>query len=563
MHNSLDVVCVPGWSDSAALQAIAWARRAGKRVVVMSDSQAVDFPRTWWREAIKSRLVRACDAALVAGRLHRDYVASLGMPADRVFLGYDAVDNAHFERGAAEARAEGATARARLGLPGRYLLASARFIPKKNLPRMIEAYAAARAGLADPPDLVLLGDGPERPAVEAAIARTGTGSCVHLPGFRSYDLLPAFYGLADGFVHVSTSEQWGLVVNEAAAAGLPLVVSRPCGATSELVRDGENGFVVDPDSVDDIAHALRRLMGLPPEARAAMGEASRRIVADWGPERFASGLMAACEAARAQPARDLMPWDAALIAMLSRRTQGRGVTTDFGGSVALVIMSLSRAAGGVVVPVRAIAERARARGGRAHAYGLSDSALAEDAPLWGNTPIAAVEPMLSRPFALAPALDRALRASDHDLLHLHGLWDYPSIAVSNWRARTGRPVMISPHGMLDPWALRNSAWKKKLALALYERRNLEGAACLHALTESEAASIRALGLSNPVALIPNGVDLPPPDSSRPRPAVLGNDDRAVMLFLGRLHPKKGLRETLLAWARLKHRAPATAARWRL
>jgi glycosyltransferase involved in cell wall biosynthesis len=317
-----DIVVVAGWTTTEALSAIIWARRNGSRVIVMSASQAVDAKRSSLREAVKSRVVRTCDAALVAGRRQRDYIVSLGMPQERVFLGYDAVDNGHFERGAAAARAKTAAIRQSYGLPKRYLLASGRFIPKKNLPRLIEAYACAIAGLDGPPDLVLLGDGPERGVVEEAINRADVAKRVHLLGFRSYSLLPELYGLADGFVHVSTSEQWGLVINEAAAAGLPLVVSKPCGAASELLCEGENGFLVDPWSANDIAGALRRLITLSADERARMGEASQRIVANWGPERFANGFMAACDAALACPPRPLALWDEILLRALASREVG-------------------------------------------------------------------------------------------------------------------------------------------------------------------------------------------------------------------------------------------------
>jgi glycosyltransferase involved in cell wall biosynthesis len=263
--------------------------------------------------------VGACDAALVAGERHREYVVALGIPEQRTFLGFDAVDNAHFQCGAAAARADAAALRARHALPERYLLASARFVAKKNLPRLIEAYARAIAGLDKAPDLVLLGDGPERPDVESAIDRAGVIGRVHLPGFKSYELLPVFYGLAEAFVHVSTTEQWGLVINEAAASGLPLIVSRACGATGELLRQDVNGFVVDARDTTSISFALHRMITLIPEARAAMGDASRVIVADWGPARFADGFAAACEAALAQPRRRLAPWDGALLRVLARR----------------------------------------------------------------------------------------------------------------------------------------------------------------------------------------------------------------------------------------------------
>lgn len=314
-----DVVVIAGWATAQCYAAIFWAKCNRKKLVVMSESQHSDAARSLLREQVKSRIVRTCDTALVGGRLHRDYMVSLGMPGENVFVGYDTVDNRHFVTGAAKARAEGELERRRLGLPARYLLASSRFIPKKNLPRLIQAYAKSINGMSDAPDLVLLGDGPERGSVETAILENDITDRVHLMGFRSYDLLPSYYGLAEGFVHVSTAEQWGLVINEAAAAGLPLVVSAPCGATPELVHEGKNGWVVDPLNVQDMARALSLLIALSPSERAKMGECSRQIVAEWGPERFAEGLSAACKLAHLLPPRHLMPWDELLIRFLSKR----------------------------------------------------------------------------------------------------------------------------------------------------------------------------------------------------------------------------------------------------
>lgn len=152
---------------------------------------------------------------------------------------------------------------------------------------------------------------------------------------------------------------------------------------------------------------------------------------------------------------------------------------------------------------------------------------------------------------LAPALDRVLASRELDVLHQHGLWQYPSIAASRWRKRTGRPVVISPHGMLDPRALNNSSWKKRLARVLFEDRNLSGAACLHALNHEELRAFRDLGLRNPVAVVPTGVYLRSAEGPPPDPDFLSVDHRKALLFLGRIHPKKGLAETLMAWARAR------------
>ena len=314
-----NLVAVAGWAFPESLSAITWAHANGAKTIMMSDSQEQDAKRHILREAIKSRVVRACGAALVAGRLQGDYIVQLGMPRERVFFGYDAVDNRHFCEGADWARAHAATVRQRHRLPERYILASARFIPKKNLEMLVCAFGRALKRARTPHHLVILGDGPGRAELQAAIAAADLGSRVILAGFKDYESLPPFYGLADAFVHVSLVEQWGLVINEAAASGLPLVVSKACGAAAELIEQGVNGLLVEPGDMDNIAEALIRIMSLSKEELNGMGEASRRIVANWGTDRFASELLNASLESLAAPMRKLSLLDRLLMRLMARR----------------------------------------------------------------------------------------------------------------------------------------------------------------------------------------------------------------------------------------------------
>jgi 1,2-diacylglycerol 3-alpha-glucosyltransferase len=318
------VVFITGWSHSEALAMLLWARERDRPVVIMSESTAHDATRSFVREAIKRHIVGLCDAALVGGKAQRRYVEALGMPPDRVFLGYDAVDNDFFARGAATARADAAGVRARFGLPERYFLASCRFIAKKNLARLIEAFAAYRDKVGeDGWDLVLIGDGELRAELEAQARVLGVDQAVRFMGFHQYDDLPAFYGLAGGFVHVSTVEQWGLVVNEAMAAGLPVIVSRACGCADDLVDQGKNGWAVDPL---DVAEIVQRLIDLaaPTTDRAAMGAAGIRIVADYGPDRFGEGAAAAAGLVRIGRPRRAGPVSRWLLSRLAARNTRDG-----------------------------------------------------------------------------------------------------------------------------------------------------------------------------------------------------------------------------------------------
>lgn len=213
---------------------------------------------------------------------------------------------------------------------------------------------------------------------------------------------------------------------------------------------------------------------------------------------------------------------------------------------------VSRRGGGIPPVVFAVAAAQRALGHEARVLGVADPA----APPLGESRTFPTRGPTS--LGWAAGLGAALEAAPPELLHLHGLFTWPSVAARNFGRRTGRPVVVSPHGMLEPWALANSAWKKRLFRALVEDDNLRRAACLHALCEPEAAQFRRLGLVNPVAVVPNGVDLP--DGTATPAAFLDQHPRArgrrLMLFLGRIHPKKGLPHLLDAWARVKRDRPA-------
>jgi 1,2-diacylglycerol 3-alpha-glucosyltransferase len=308
MHETLerdrpDALGVVGYWRSESMAMLRWAQRSGRPTILMSESQAIDHPRVWWKEAIKRQRVRRFSAGLVGGPRHRDYLVDLGLPRERIVLGYNAVDNDHYARRAEAARniSEG-----RRGLPVvPYFLAVSRFASEKNLPRLIRAFAqyrkAAREGQSW--ELVLCGDGPAAAEVEAAIRDSGVEEAIHRPGFLQADDLSRWYGFASAFVHPSLMEPWGLVVNEAAACGLPLLVSERAGCIETLVPEpeGTTGARFDPRNGRDLADRLAWMAGLPEAERLAMGRRAAEVVADWGPDRFARGTLDALERAIAAP----------------------------------------------------------------------------------------------------------------------------------------------------------------------------------------------------------------------------------------------------------------------
>jgi len=298
-----DVVLVPGWTSLGALSMLRWSLRHAVPAVVMSESTRRDRIRRAWREAFKRRVVANFSAGFVGGDPQREYLAELGMEQEFIALGYDIVDNAYFSQAAEVVRTDAQRLRAEAVLPERYVLASARFIPIKNLLGLIEAFGRfRRLHPASETHLVLLGDGPERAALEAKRAELGLENMIQMPGFKQYDRLPIYYSLADAFLHVSCNEPWGLVVNEAMATGLPVIVSKACGCALNLVKHGENGYLVAPDDLNGIANYLARLDD-DPALRERMAECSRAMIAAWGPERFVAGATEAALIALQRGAR--------------------------------------------------------------------------------------------------------------------------------------------------------------------------------------------------------------------------------------------------------------------
>ena len=287
---AVSAVFVNGWYEKAALLATRWSLERRIPAFVMSATTALDFQRQWWKEQIKKSVVACFSGALVGGTPHAQYIRQLGARHTPVAHGYDVVDNAHFKEGAAAARSQAGLYREQHGLPARYFLTSNRFMEKKNLFRLLEAYQQYRQQSSAPCDLVMLGDGELKPQLLNTIQELDIQEYVHLPGFRQYQDLPVYYGLATAFVHASTSEQWGLVVNEAMASGLPVIVSSRCGCAEDLVKQGVNGFAFDPYDTDELTRYLL-LTGQDSGQGDKMGKQSERIIEAYSPATFREGVM--------------------------------------------------------------------------------------------------------------------------------------------------------------------------------------------------------------------------------------------------------------------------------
>ena len=281
-------VVITGYYYAAMRAAARWATHHQRVSIFLGDSHWEDRPRTALKESVKGWWVRRhYDSAFAAGEQTAAYLVRLGVPRQWIWTGYDVVDNQAFADGAAAARSQGAALRDRLGLPERYFLFVGRFAPEKNVHRLLEAYAAYRQTAGQRAwGLVLVGGGPQELMLRA---RAQELRDVVFAGFQQAHTVSAYYGLASCLVLPSVSETWGLVVNEAMAAGLPVIVSHRCGCVPELVRTGVNGYVCDPFDIGGMARLLGVVSSDSVDADK-MGEASRQIVALYTPETWSQSL---------------------------------------------------------------------------------------------------------------------------------------------------------------------------------------------------------------------------------------------------------------------------------
>jgi len=278
-----DVVLVPGYYTLPAIAAALWARLHHRRSVLMTESTAEDHARVPWKEWFKAVLIRTLfDAAVTGGLAHRRYLEQLGFPPDRIAGFYDVVDNTYLADRTDELRTQSPQVH---GLPETYFLYVGRLSEEKNIHSLVQAWLAYRES-GGTWSLVLVGDGSEAPTLRHLVASSPFAADVHFAGHKGSRDLPIFYAFAGCFVLPSSREPWGLVVNEAMAAGLPVIVSERCGCAEDLVDPPRNGLIFDPSIDGQLLGCLHQISSASPVTRASMRACSRERISRYSPQNF-------------------------------------------------------------------------------------------------------------------------------------------------------------------------------------------------------------------------------------------------------------------------------------
>lgn len=285
------VIICGGYNYATSWLGLWWAKRHKAEFVLWSESNGRDARSGARRvESLKMFFLRHCDRFVVPGKASFEYLKSLGCPATAIWTAPNAVDNDLFASRAGTARSQAAQIKEKRGLPARFILFVGRLVPEKGIFDLLAAYARLESDLRSAVGLVFAGDGISREELTGRAKDINPGN-ICFPGFAQREELADLYALAEALVLPTHSDTWGLVVNEAMACGLPVVVSDVAGCVSDLVQDGWNGYVVPAKDAEKLSVAMNALL-TKPELRQQMGARSFDQIRKYSPQACASGLAA-------------------------------------------------------------------------------------------------------------------------------------------------------------------------------------------------------------------------------------------------------------------------------
>ncbi len=292
MREKPDYLICYGYTLAPQMSALCWAMATAMRFAVIGDANYFNDRAMGIKRHVKSawlRLVVRRAAALIAiGTANRMFWELYGARPRQLFEARFAVDNDHYARECERRQPDAARMRATFGLDEKVVfLFVGRLVKRKNVDLIVRAFQQLKD---DRAALVIAGSGEEQPALERL---AGGDKQIVFGGLVSPEQLPAYYAMADVLVLPASEEPWGLVINEAMAAGLAIIAHRHCGAAVDLVGAG-NGFLLDGFEADELAHAMLEMVNDPSKLRS-MKHNSREKIKKWSIEAEACGIIRAVE----------------------------------------------------------------------------------------------------------------------------------------------------------------------------------------------------------------------------------------------------------------------------
>jgi glycosyltransferase involved in cell wall biosynthesis len=280
-----NVINLPGYYEPAMNVVLFYCRFKGIKVIISADSTEGDNPNVGWREALKRFVVSKAQGFFCYGSKSAEYILKLGMKPRQILVANNSVDNDRVDNVHAEALKTRETVKYSYKLRKYNFIYVGRLIDVKNLDNLLTAYKP----LANSDwGLIVLGDGSEEIKLKKYKSDNNLGGICFIEGQPWYDV-PKILALADVFVLPSYSEPWGLVVNEAMACGLPVIVSNKCGSAYDAVQEGINGYTFNPYNIEELTLVFKKFVDSP-ESIIPFGQQSKEIIKRFSPENVAQEM---------------------------------------------------------------------------------------------------------------------------------------------------------------------------------------------------------------------------------------------------------------------------------
>jgi glycosyltransferase involved in cell wall biosynthesis len=280
-----NVINLPGYYEPAMTVVLFYCRLKGIKVVISADSTEGDNPNIGWRETLKRFVVSKAQGFFCYGSKSAEYILKLGMKPKHILVANNSVDNNKVASVHAESFKTRDQVKQSYNLRKYNFIYVGRLIGVKNLDNLLAAYKAL-----DDSDwgLIVLGDGDEEVKLKKYKSDNNLDGICFIEGQPWFDV-PKILALADVFVLPSYSEPWGLVVNEAMASGLPVIVSNKCGSAFDAVLEDSNGYTFNPYNVEELTSIFKKFVDNP-EKIEPFGQKSREIIKRFSPENVAQEM---------------------------------------------------------------------------------------------------------------------------------------------------------------------------------------------------------------------------------------------------------------------------------
>jgi len=246
-----EIIFVTGWYEKSHHYIFFKSFFSKIPLILISDSRIKDHKRIFYKEFIKKLLLRGISASLVAGTESKEYLLRLNFQKENIFMPCDVVDNNFFLSSNYKNNIE----------TKNYFLCIARFVKKKNHIKLLEGFVNYKKNKGKF-DLVLIGDGPEKESILNFISTSNFSSSIYVKSWKQIYELPSYYKNSKALILASSSDQWGLVVNEALASGVPCIVSKNCGCYVDLIKNANTGWGFDSENKLELTYLLHKVESL-------------------------------------------------------------------------------------------------------------------------------------------------------------------------------------------------------------------------------------------------------------------------------------------------------------